>query len=80
LDEAKAGAGEVYKGKLGDPKYNAQTGTQTKMQHNHVHGDGTKTEIHYDVDRATGEGSGFKIKDDTNAASRGHLYPQLEKN
>lgn len=80
LEEARSGAGEPYKGKLGDPKYDAQTGTQTKMQYNHRHGDGTSTEVHYDIDRTTGERSGFKIKDDTNAASRGNLYPQLPRN
>jgi len=44
------------------------------MTHHHDHGDGTSTEVHYDVNRATGERSGFKIKDDTNAHSRGWLY------
>jgi RHS repeat-associated protein len=79
LDEAKSGAGEVYPGELEDPKYHPETGTHTKMKYNHPHDDGTSTEIHYDIDRSTGEGSGYKIKDDTNANSRGHLYPYLKK-
>jgi hypothetical protein len=73
LEEAKAGAGKDYSGDLGDPKYHPVTGTEDKKTHSHDHGDGTTTEIHYDVNRSTGERSGFKIKDDTNAKSRGHL-------
>ena len=74
LEEAKAGAGELYPGKLGDPKYDSITGTYTKMRHRVKHSDGTVTEIHYDIERATGKRTGFKIKDDTNAKSRGYLY------
>lgn len=74
-----AGAGQKMQRKLGDPKYDPVTGTHDKMEHNHKHSDGTSTEVHYDVERATGKRSGFKIKDDTNKASRGHLYPQLPK-
>ncbi|MCQ9635297.1 hypothetical protein MP477_10060 [Chryseobacterium sp. WG23] len=62
-------------GKLKDPKYDHIKGTHDKMKHNHDHGDGTSTEVHYDQNRATGERSGFKIKDDTNASSRGSRYP-----
>jgi RHS repeat-associated protein len=75
IEEARGGAGEKYPGKLGDKKYDPVTGTKDKMTHNHDHGDGTSTEVHYDVDRATGKRSGFKIKDDTNARSRGYRYP-----
>jgi RHS repeat-associated protein len=77
-EEAKTGAGRVFGGKLNDGKYDAQTGTETKMEHNHNHGDGTSTEVHYDVNRTTGERGTPKIKDDTNTRSRGHLYPQLK--
>jgi RHS repeat-associated protein len=73
LEEAKAGAGEPYKGKLGDPKYDPETGTEDKRTHHHEHGDGTSTEVHWDVNRETGESSNYKIKDDTNATSRGNL-------
>lgn len=45
------------------------------MKHTHDHGDGTKTEVHFDVNNKTGHRSGFKIKDGTNAKSRGHRYP-----
>ncbi len=79
LEEAKAGAGSKMLRKLGDAKYDPVTGTHDKYEYNHKHGDGTSTEIHYDVERATGARSGFKIKDDTNKASRGHTYLQLEK-
>ncbi|MFT4927026.1 MAG: RHS repeat-associated protein [Phenylobacterium sp.] len=72
LEEAQGGAGEEYKGKLGDPKYDNNTGTKIKITHNHQHGDGTSTEVHYDKDKKTGEGSGHKIKDDTNKKSRGN--------
>lgn len=65
-------AGSVYDNALNDPKYHPETGTTTKMKHNVSHADGTSTEIHYDVDRETGERSGFKIKDDTNEKSRGY--------
>jgi RHS repeat-associated protein len=75
MDEAKAGAGKPYGGKLSDPKYDPVTGTHNKMEHNHDHGDGTSTEVHYDVNRTTGQGSGYKIKDDTNANSRGNMSP-----
>ncbi len=74
LDEAKSGQGEpIMKGKLKDDKY--KKGDTEKMQHNHDHGDGTKTEVHYDKNKKTGETSNFKIKDDTNSKSRGHRYP-----
>lgn len=73
LEEAKGGAGKpIMKGKLKDKKYDPEKGTHDKYGHNHDHGDGTSTEIHYDVDRKTGKGSGYKIKDDTNAKSRGN--------
>jgi hypothetical protein len=80
LDEARGGAGEPYRGKLEDPKYDPETGTHDKRQFNHDHGDGTSTEVHYDVDRATRQGSGYKIKDDTNATSRGFRYPGTANN
>jgi len=73
LEEAQGGAGESFmKGKLKDKKYDEKTGTHDKMRHNHDHGDGTSTEVHYDKNRATGEGSNYKIKDDTNKNSRGN--------
>lgn len=78
LEEARAGAGQVYRNKLKDKKYGPE-GTHIKMEYNHDHRDGTSTEIHYDVERATGIRSGFKIKDDTNKRSRGHLYLQIPK-
>lgn len=71
LEEAKGGAGEKWDGKLQDPKYDSETGSHDKIRYNHDHGDGTSTEVHYDRNRTTGEGSGYKIKDDTNAKSRG---------
>ena len=77
LEEAKASGGEAYKGKLGDKKYDSENGSHDKRQHNHDHGDGTSTEVHFDRNRKTGEQSGHKIKDDTNASSRGHRYPKL---
>jgi hypothetical protein len=76
MEEAKGGAGEPYRGKLSDKKYDSTTGTHNKKTHNHNHGDGTSTEVHYDVDRRTGEKSGFKIKDDTNSTSRGNQQPK----
>lgn len=80
MEEAIAGGGEPYKGKLGDPKYHPETGTVNKREHSHAHPDGTKTEVHWDVDRETGKVVGKpKIKDDTNAKSRGHRYPQLKR-
>ncbi|MDN7134970.1 RHS repeat-associated core domain-containing protein [Pseudidiomarina terrestris] len=72
LEEGKGGAGMDWKGKLGDPKYHPETGTKDKKTHHHKHGDGTSTEVHYDIDRATGEREDLKIKDDTNARSRGN--------
>ncbi|MBW8360725.1 MAG: RHS repeat-associated core domain-containing protein [Kaistella sp.] len=72
IEEAESGEGDtIMSGKLKDPKYN----NNTKMKHTHDHGDGTKTEVHYDIDNKTGKRSGFKIKDGTNAKSRGHRYP-----
>ncbi|HFK5504809.1 TPA: DUF6443 domain-containing protein [Elizabethkingia anophelis] len=72
IEEAKSGQGDtIMNGKLKDPKYN----DYTKMKHTHDHGDGTKTEVHYDINNKTGVRSGFKIKDGTNAKSRGHRYP-----
>jgi hypothetical protein len=73
LDEAKGGAGEpIMKGRLKNKKYHPEKGTHDKMGHNHDHGDGTSTEIHYDRNRKTGKLSNFKIKDDTNKNSRGN--------
>lgn len=77
LEEAEASGGEAYKGKLGDKKYDSENGSHDKRQHNHDHGDGTSIEVHFDRNRKTGEQSGHKIKDDTNASSRGHRYPKL---
>ncbi|WP_089755607.1 RHS repeat domain-containing protein [Chryseobacterium soldanellicola] len=72
IEEAESGEGDtIMTGKLKDPKYNHNT----KMKHTHDHGDGTKTEVHYDINNQTGKRSGFKIKDGTNAKSRGHRYP-----
>ncbi|MFY1047878.1 RHS repeat-associated core domain-containing protein [Chryseobacterium sp. GP-SGM7] len=72
IEEAESGEGDtIMSGKLKDPKYNHNT----KMKHTHDHGDGTKTEVHYDINNQTGKRSGFKIKDGTNAKSRGHRYP-----
>ncbi|MEJ5052460.1 RHS repeat-associated core domain-containing protein, partial [Chryseobacterium culicis] len=72
IEEAESGEGDtIMSGKLNDPKYNHNT----KMKHTHDHGDGTKTEVHYDINNQTGKRSGFKIKDGTNAKSRGHRYP-----
>ena len=72
IEEAESGQGDtIMSGRLKDPKYNKNT----KMKHSHDHGDGTKTEVHYDVNNKTGKRSGFKIKDGTNAKSRGHRYP-----
>ncbi len=72
IEEAESGQGDtIMSGRLKDPKYN----NNTKMQHSHDHGDGTKTEVHYDINNKTGKRSGFKIKDGTNAKSRGHRYP-----
>ena len=74
LEEAKSGAGDkIMEGKLKDPKYHPETGDTDKIGHTHDHGDGTKTEVHYDRNRQTGEGSGYKIKDDTNKKSRINL-------
>lgn len=78
LAEAKSGRGEkIMDGRLNDPKYHPETGTHDKITHNHNHGDGTSTEIHYDRNRKTGEGSNYKIKDDTNDNSRGVKQPEL---
>ncbi|WP_050009476.1 DUF6443 domain-containing protein [Flavobacterium sp. B17] len=72
IEEAESGQGDtIMSGRLKDPKYN----NNTKMKHSHDHGDGTKTEVHYDINNKTGQRSGFKIKDGTNAKSRGHRYP-----
>jgi len=72
IEEAESGEGDtIMSGKLKDPKYNHNT----KMKHTHDHVDGTKTEVHYDINNQTGKRSGFKIKDGTNAKSRGHRYP-----
>ncbi len=75
MDEAKGGAGKNITDKLTNPedKYHPETGTVDKISHNSEHNDGTSTDVHYDRNRETGEGEGFKIKDDTNAASRGHI-------
>ncbi|MBT2622435.1 hypothetical protein [Chryseobacterium sp. ISL-6] len=71
--DARASVGEIMKGKLGDTlKYKHNK----KMKHSHKHGDSsTVTEVHYDENIQTGQRSGFKIKDGTNAKSRGHRYP-----
>ena len=74
LDEAKSGKGEKMTMNLSDPKYDKVSGTYDKYKYNHDHGDGTKTEIHFDVNRKTGVRSNFKIKDDTNVLSRGRMH------
>ena len=56
------------KNKVKDPRIK---GKFDKMKHNHVHGDGKNTEIHYLRDKKTGKDSEFKFKDHIN--SRGRL-------
>ena len=61
-----------YGGTLGDPRYDPKTGTHNKRRGNHKHPDGTKTEVHADQDRLTGELSDVKYKDaPDNEKSRG---------
>jgi hypothetical protein len=62
MDEAKAGAGEPVPGMgpLKDPRYK---GWQ-KMQHQHEGPDGTRTNVHYNLNPKTGEKADFKFKDD----------------
>jgi RHS repeat-associated protein len=57
MDEAKGGAGEVIMRNLKDPRFKGME----KLQHMHVHPDGTKTVIHYVRDPATGKLLDFKF-------------------
>jgi RHS repeat-associated protein len=73
LEEAKSGQGEdIMGGRLKDRKYDPETGTHKKKGHTHDHEDGTVTDVHYDQDVKTGEGSNYKFKDaPDNKKSRG---------
>lgn len=72
LGEFEAGGGVDISGPMKDPRYDADTGTHDKLRGDHVHPDGTRTEVHGDRNRETGEISDVKFKDPPdNNRSRG---------
>ena len=61
---------------MGDKARYGENGTHDKLTGSKEHSDGTKTEVHGDRDRKTGELSDTKFKDaPDNSKSRNEIYP-----
>ena len=59
--QIEAGEGKVLSG-MGDKKFDSETGTHDKVAKSRDNADGTKTEVHADRNRKTGEVENVKIK------------------
>ena len=75
LGDFADGGGNNISDKMGDKTRYGENGSHDKVTGSKTHSDGTKTEVHGDRDRKTGELSDTKFKDaPDNAKSRNELY------
>jgi hypothetical protein len=63
IGEIEAGGGKTLD-RMGDPKYDPESGTHDKVSKNRKNADGTRTELHADRNRETGKVDDAKIKQD----------------
>ena len=76
LGDFASGGGNDISEKMGDKARYGENGTHDKLTGSKEHSDGTKTEVHGDRDRKTGELSDTKFKDaPDNSKSRNEIYP-----
>ncbi|ANB25317.1 RHS repeat domain-containing protein [Alteromonas stellipolaris] len=75
LGDFADGGGNNISDKMGDKTRYGENGSHDKVTGSKTHSDGTKTEVHGDRDRKTGELSDTKFKDaPDNAKSRNEIY------
>lgn len=76
LGDFADGGGNDISDKMGDKDRYGENGTHDKLTGSKEHSDGTKTEVHGDRNRETGELSDTKFKDaPDNSKSRNEKYP-----